>query len=88
MKLKLEWEQIINSKSVRPYLFRTRLERTLLKTIRYAKEIHNPELERCCKTTQEKMDYITDKSNNTSDGTLRSYIVLKDDLINIYETVS
>ncbi|WMJ90285.1 hypothetical protein [Anaerocolumna sp. MB42-C2] len=76
--LNLEWMKIIEMKNESPYVFRTRLERTLNHSLRYAKEIENKELEDICDNMKDKLRYISDQSNQTSDGMLNSYVVLQE----------
>lgn len=74
------WNEIYSMSKSRPYVFKTRLERALLKTKKYCGITQCNLLYSLCMELSEKMTYISDNSNHTSDGELRSYIVLKDDI--------
>ncbi len=74
---------LINSPSMRPFLFRTRFERSMIKLVSYANEMKQDDLACLAKSSLDKMRAIIDKSNTTSDGTLRSYLLLQDDMRNI-----
>lgn len=76
----LEWQDVLNSSVVRPYIFRTRFERALLRTITYAKVNSLINIEKQCKMMETKLSFISDHSNQTSDGTLQSFKALEDDM--------
>ena len=84
----LQWNNLLKMTSERPYVFRTRLERLLLKTITFANLTGNDILKAVCINTKNKLNYISDQSNHTADGILRSFIVLKDDMESIYKLVA
>lgn len=73
-------ENLLCSSNIRPYLFRTRFERNMLRTIKYAEEMNNDMLCDLAKKSLNKLKSITDKSNTTSCGMLRSYALLENDL--------
>lgn len=79
-KLVFEWERILKMKQESPYVFRTRLERALNHSLKYANETQNNGLFLICKEMKEKLKYISDQSNQTSDGILNSYVVLRSDM--------
>ena len=79
-KLVLEWERILQMKQESPYVFRTRLERTLNHSLKYANDTQNNGLILLCKEMKEKLKYISYQSNQTSDGILNSYVVLSDEM--------
>lgn len=82
-KIKKDLGELIDNSNLKPFLFRTRLERTLIKTMKYSECIDNNLFcfaNRCLN----KLKNICDKSNMTSDGRLRSYCLLYDDLTKIY----
>ena len=62
-------------------LFRTKLERSLNHTVKYAKMENNNHLLELCNGIIYKLQYISDQSNQTSDGCLKSFIVLKQDIL-------
>lgn len=85
MKKKLfqEWNNILLLEKSSPYVFRTRLERTINHTIKYANVENNNKLLEACKLIAHKLNYISDQSNQTSDGCLNSFIILKQDIMDI-----
>ena len=72
--------ELLDGSQTRPYLFRTRFERSMLRTLNYANEIGNIELYDAANKSLNKLKFITDKSNTTSCGMLRSYVLLEDDM--------
>ena len=81
--MKNEWNDILQLEKSSPYVFRTRLERMINKTKKYAKEISDFELELICDSISEKLCYLSDQSNQTSDGCLNSFLVLKNDIMKV-----
>lgn len=71
---------LLTESDTRPFLFRTRFERTMLRTIKYAEAENNYELCDLAKKALFKMKEIVDKSNTTADGQLRSFILLEEDI--------
>lgn len=71
----------------RPYLFRTRLERILIRLEAQAKELNDENVLSLCSELMDKLKCISDKSNQTADGTLKSFIYLKEDLINLNKKI-
>ena len=71
---------LIANPTIHPYLFRTRLERNLIRISKYALETSQTALYDQAMYTLEKMHSIVDKSNTTEDGTLLSYNLLQGDL--------
>lgn len=82
-KLYQEWNNILLLEKSSPYVFRTKLERALNHTIKYATMEENNQLLEDCKTIAHKLQYISDQSNQTSDGCLNSFIILKEDMLSI-----
>lgn len=78
-----EWESILSLEKSSAYLFRTRLQRTIKHTLKYAKKESNTNLELKCNEIMEKLRYISDHSNQTSTGSLNSFLVLKNDMNSI-----
>ena len=68
--------------NMRPFLFRTRFERSMIRLASYGKEIQSGELCELANKSLAKLYSIVDKSNTTPDGELRSRSLL---LSNIYE---
>lgn len=69
-KMMTLWGELLNMNKVRPYVFRTRLNRVILKTKRYGYETNNVLLQDMCSELEHKMSLISDQSNQTSDGKL------------------
>lgn len=78
-----EWYSILQLEKSSPYVFRTRLERVIKHTIKYASSENNLILVEACKNIVEKMNCISDQSNMTSDGCLNSFLVLREDMMHI-----
>lgn len=81
------WYDLGKMNKVRPYVFKTRLNRAILRTKRYADERNDVSLKLLCDQLEMRMKYISDQSNQTSDGELRSFLVLKDDIEKIRNEV-
>lgn len=71
---------LLDDSKMRPFLFRTRFERTMIKVQSLAKMLNDEDLEHQAADSLNKMRCIVDKSNSTSDGVLRSFIVLEPDI--------
>lgn len=80
-KIYEEWENILTLEKASPYRFRTKLERSLNHTLKYAKMENNAYLEKLCDNINYKLNFISDQSNQTSDGCLKSFNVLKQDIL-------
>ena len=80
-----DWNEILLMGKCTPYVFRTRLERIINKTQKYSEQVKDKELNEAGLYLLEKLKYISDQSNQTSDGCLNSFIVLKDDIIKVRE---
>ena len=72
--------ELLESSQIRPYLFRTRFERSMLRILNYANENGNTVLYEAANKSLNKLKFITDKSNTTSCGMLRSYVLLENDM--------
>lgn len=83
-----EWSRILLLEKASPYVFRTRLERTIKHTINYAEKEKSEQITYKCKGILEKLQYISDQSNQTADGSLNSYRVLHKELLGIRELLS
>ncbi len=86
--LKIEWEYIMNNGNASPYVFRTRLERILKHTLKYAKNSNDSLLNKLCERINDKLKYISDQSNQTTDGILVSYTVLQQDFERVCNRLS
>ena len=71
---------LLENSKARPFLFRTRFERTMIKLQSFARLVNDRTLEQEAANSLSKMRSIVDKSNSTSDGVLRSFGVLEDDI--------
>lgn len=78
--MKTLWSDLLQDNKVRPYVFKTRLQRAIVETKKYCEEKRERELWVQIENLEDKMKYISDQSNQTSDGELRSYLILKDDI--------
>lgn len=81
------WEEVLGMQNVRPYVFKTRLERTIRATKQYADEEGKYQLDELCTEILEKMKFISDQSNQTSDGVLKSYTVLQNEFERVMKAV-
>lgn len=82
-RLYQEWDKILLLEKASPYVFRTRLERALNHTARYADCENDNQLSEICKLIAHKLMYISDQSNQTSDGCLNSFNILKQDMLTV-----
>ena len=83
-----EWSKILLLEKASPYVFRTRLERTIKHTINYAEKDNSDQITYKCKELLDKLQYISDQSTQTADGSLNSYRVLYKELLGIKELLS
>lgn len=79
-QFEIELIEVLNLNKSRAYVFRTRLERLLFRVAKYARETDNNEIESSCDIIRKKLHYISDQSNQTSDGSLKSYRFLEHDI--------
>jgi hypothetical protein len=86
--VKEELTCVIDSKNQRPYIFRTRLERALLRIMALANDLNRADIKEDCNRIKERFAYISNESNQTSDGTLKSFICLEKDLLGLLEKVN
>jgi len=87
-KLYKEWDDILLLENTSPYRFRTKLERILNHTIKFAELENSINLLKICNGIIYKLQYISDQSNQTSDGCLKSFIVLKNDMLALKKELS
>lgn len=59
-KICKEWDNILTLENTSPYLFRTKLERSLNHTVKYAKMENNNHLLELCNGIIYKLQYISD----------------------------
>ena len=83
-----EWNRILSLEKASPYVFRTRLERVVNHTVKYADLEKDNVLLNICKNVLNKLQYISDQSNQTSEGCLNSFIILKTDMVSIRDVLS
>lgn len=74
---------LLETKDGHPYLFRTRLERALIRIEEYAKKRNDVEILEFCYEIITKLNCISDKSNQTPEGTLKSFTLLEKDLLKL-----
>lgn len=77
------WDELMEMSKCRPYVFKTRLQRAIIQTRKYSVEENNGRLMELCQQLEEKLRFISDQSNQTSDGELRSFLVLREDMLKI-----
>ena len=73
-------KRLLSDSKARPFLFRTRYERTMIKLQSLAREMGDEALEKNAVDSLKKMRNIVDKSNSTSDGVLRSFVILEPEI--------
>jgi len=71
----------------RPYLFRTRLERVLNRIIRQSEKKQDQYVHDFAVDMKEKLRCLSDQSNQSTDGTLKSYDFLKNDIYELYSMI-
>lgn len=81
------WNELLQDNKVRLYVFKTRLQRAIIETKKYSEEKNDKELCEQLEKLEDSMKYISDQSNQTSDGELRSYLILKDDMKRIEKRI-
>lgn len=79
-----ELENLIYVHNIRPYVFRTRLERVLMRASILADEQAQEDILSIINDVKDKLNYISDQSNQTSDGTVKSFSFLEPDLKSLY----
>lgn len=78
---------LMETPRMRPFLFRTRFERSMVRLAAYAKEAQRPDLDALAIASLNKIKEIVDKSNTTADGELRSHALLVGDLQKMIEAL-
>lgn len=89
--LNTQLDEIIESSSSRPYIFRTRLERFIIRLTFFESGVnldHRDVIINICDSIKNKINYISDKSNQNSEGELNSYGFFKDDLLKLKSLIS
>lgn len=79
-----EFRDLLTLRNSRPYVFRTRLERLLIRASLLAKNCDREDILYICEQVKHKLKYVSDQSNQTSDGTLKSFVFLEDDIKSLY----
>jgi len=87
MSLKDDFNNLLTLSKSRPYLFRTRLERVLERAMCLGRVEFREDVQKECKKLQDKLGYISDQSNQTSDGTLKSFSYLKNDIFHLFNLI-
>ena len=88
LNIQNELNGLLELSNTRPYVFRTRFDRVLEKLQLISQKEIRTDIEKQCLKIKEKMMYISDQSNQTSDGTLKSFVILKGDIENLLKLVS
>jgi hypothetical protein len=70
----------VKAEPIGPYVFRTRLERLLLRIRKLAEKSQNKEVLTECTNILNKFKDLSDKSNQTNDGTPQSLNYLRESL--------
>jgi hypothetical protein len=83
-----ELNALLTLQRSRPYVFRTRLERALIRTCHYAKDSSRDDVLYYCDQIQKKLKCVSDQSNQTSDGTLKSFTFLESDIRNLFNKIT
>lgn len=73
--------------NMRPFLFRTRFERTMIRLIAYAEKTNQIELYDLANQSLSKLRAIVDKSNTTAEGQLYSHKLLSGDIQTILQCI-
>lgn len=87
MTIESELSNLLTLEQSRPYVFRTRLERAMERTLHFASDSSKQDIVNYCNQIKEKINYISDQSNQTSDGTLKSFIFLEGDIKSLLKQV-
>lgn len=82
------WTELLQESRIRPYVFKTRLQRAIMETKKYCNDVSDNELLMLVARLEDNMRYISDQSNQTSDGELKSYALLYDDIEAIVKYVT
>lgn len=77
----------LNECKEKNYLFRTRLERSLIKARIFARKNMLASIENDVSELEKKLLYICDASNVTSTGNTRSFELLKSEINNLVLTI-
>lgn len=78
---------LLATPNMRPFLFRTRLERSMIRLISYAKETNQPKLAQISENTRDKLRLMSNRSAASSEGVLQIYAFLQKDIENVLETL-
>lgn len=74
------FEDLLSTPPQRAYLFRTRCERSFIGVSSYADQIGDETLKTLADNSRQKLIDAVDKSISMSDGMLRSYKMLSEDI--------
>lgn len=80
-----ELRHLLESGKSSAYVFRTRLERAIERVQHIGTVESNSVILEECKIIKQKLNYISDQSNQTSDGTLRSFTYLYTDIKSLFD---
>lgn len=80
VNLVAELENTVQYSKIKPFIFRTRLERVLNRIISYSKSENNITVLKQAEEIKQKFLCLSDQSNISVDGTLKSYEFMKDDI--------
>jgi hypothetical protein len=90
--LTTQLDEVLESRTSRPYIFRTRLERLIIRLTTFFESEGTPDqrvsIQTICASIKNKINYISDKSNQNSEGELNSYGYFKEDLIKLRSLIN
>lgn len=82
-----EFTELLSQNNVKPYIFKTRLERLLTRASTYATQQSRHDIVAEIEEIEAKIKYISDQSNQAPDGTLKSFSFLESDLKSLYSNI-
>jgi len=82
-----EFADLLSENNVKPYIFRTRLERLLTRASAYAKQQSRQDIVAEIEEIEDRIKYISDQSNQAPDGTLKSFTFLESELKSLYSSI-
>ncbi len=80
--------ELLKSGKSSPYIFRTRLERLIYMLNNNSNYSSSTKIKEKCDLISLKLKCLSDQSNQTPDGTLNSYLFLKNDLDGLLDEIS
>jgi hypothetical protein len=84
--VKNDLQELLTLSKASPYVFRTRLERVLYK-LNHSNMYNNSLIKEKIEMIGLKLKCLSDQSNQTPDGTLNSFTILKKDLEDLLKII-